>query len=69
MNADWPKTLRIGGQEYEIYPEMPMMEMISATEAFKEESRKLILLQMSMGMNIEQETIEALGLDSEFDNA
>lgn len=50
MNQEWPKTVKVGGREYELHPDMPIHEFIEAVKSFNNEAEKLSELGDMMGM-------------------
>lgn len=52
MNADWPKTVRVGGDSYELHPGMGIGEFMDVANALENEVEKFTELADSMGMPV-----------------
>lgn len=50
MTDEWPKTVRIGGREYEASPDMSVAEFTELGETLKNEAEKIRELMDAMGM-------------------
>lgn len=66
---EWPKTLRVGGREYELHPEMTMSEMMEAQSSLQNETEKIALLHYAMrGDDLDDEVKEMLPFDPDEEN-
>lgn len=63
---DWPKTMRVGGREYELSPEMSAMAMNEAMESFQNEAEKIAALQYAIhGRDTPDEVMELIDMDAD----
>lgn len=52
MNADWPKTIRVGGETYTVGPDQPTREYVNAADALQIEADKLADLADALGVDV-----------------
>lgn len=51
--TDWPKTLRVGGREYELSPQMSISEFTEISQTMMNEAEKFAELCEAMGMDVD----------------
>lgn len=52
-SGEWPQTVRIGGREYDVHPQMTMAEFTEVTQRLQNEIEPLLDVMDALGLDVD----------------